>query len=65
MYNLKEFLNKYGNKSSLHRKVRTDLGGELAKSGKFQAAIRECKFRLETIATERSLMRVLIAYIIL
>jgi hypothetical protein len=46
-------LDKYGNKAGM-RKIRTDNGGELAKSGKFRHMIKDSRYVLETTAPESS-----------
>lgn len=49
---IKDFLEKYGNKKSPDKVIRTDLGGELGCSLKFKEAIRSAGFRLETVAPD-------------
>ena len=52
---IEKFLDKYGNKDpTADRIVRTDLGGELAKSLSFKKAISSKNFRLQTTAPESS-----------
>ena len=48
------FLEKYGSSSNKNRIVRTDLGGELAKSSIFRDTIRKAGFVLEVTAPNSS-----------
>ena len=50
---VKMFLDQYGNKTGM-RKIRTDNGGELAKSGKFRNMVKHSGYILETTAPESS-----------
>ena len=51
---IKNFLRKYGYKTSSNRIVRTDLGGEIPRSQSFKKNINASNFTLETTAPHSS-----------
>ena len=61
---VRQFLAQFGNKDGL-RRVRTDLGGELASSAAFRTMLQECDYVLKTTAPGSSFQMVwLSAYIV-